>query len=228
MTHTHFPPPPSRVAGSATSKAAAAAAQPHAGSQRERINRYVAGNSLATREQISDALGLSQTSVAPRVAQLLQAGLLRVVDDQRVTRNGYKAERLMVSGKPYSEAPPPDTRQLQLPLPLSALSPAEQAEVAVSLPPAMPRDPNAAERARVAADQAKVAREREEFRRLEAEHGAALDALNDEQRTGLVQRLPANLQAGLRLSPSSKIIRFELLKLLEQDCNRPHFKEPRS
>lgn len=224
MTQARFRDPPAAVR-SAASRAAADHVRAEAPGRRQRVWEFVKAHGPVTREQIAAGVELPLQSVLPLVWQLVGSGNIRVVDSAGVTITGSHAERLMVTGREYSEAPKPTETQLSLPLSAvskpAACAPAEHVTAKPVAPPigasstsSNIEDANAAERERVASDQAKVVSERELFLRLDAEHGVVLDSLTAEQRAELTQRLPYLQQKAAAAMPHSKTIRLELLKLL--------------
>lgn len=216
MTRFHAPP---AAAGSVTSHSAAAAIRSHATTQRQRVHECIADNPGITREKLAEHLGMTQQSTTPRVRELLDAGLARVVDDKGRTVTGCKAERLMITAKPYNETPV--ERQLQRTLPgigtaKSHNGQSKSAPSAVAPSSRVPLlDRVTAERTAAEATQAKADSDNELYRRLEATLGAELDALNDQQRIELQQGLSPAQREILKLLPKSKTMRFELLKLLD-------------
>jgi len=200
---TRFPSPPAAVT-SLTSRSAAETIRPHATTQRQRIHQCIAANPGATRENLAELLSMTQQSTTPRVRELLDAGLVRVIDDKGRTTHGYKAERLMVTGKPYSETP--IERQEQRTLPGITTTPSSRVPLLERV---------TAERTAAEAVQAKADSDNDLYRRLEAALGAELDALNDQQRAELLQRLSPAQREIIKLLPKSKTIRFELLKIMD-------------
>lgn len=100
-----------------TSRLAAELNSARSASQRRRVYDWIAAHGPATRDVICDALGMDGNSLRPRVRELLDRGYVRVVDAEGRTRTGRRAERLMITGRPYIESTPPRPAvQLQLPL----------------------------------------------------------------------------------------------------------------
>jgi hypothetical protein len=109
---------PQFAAGSATSRAAAAAIAPVVPTQRRDVYHYIAQHGPITRAAISAALGIGGDSLRPRVRELIDAGLVRVVDEAGTTPRGRKAERLMRTALPYPSDTTPTTPPVQRMLPL--------------------------------------------------------------------------------------------------------------
>lgn len=87
-----LPPPYQRH--SETSKAAAESVRPKTVPYRTAIIGYVIGRAElgATREEISEALGIKLQTVCPRVGELLKLGEFVCADFKRPTRSGKSAD----------------------------------------------------------------------------------------------------------------------------------------
>jgi len=97
------------VKGSPTSLAAAIDNWPRAGTQKARIletlkaasdraNLGYYGETLGlTREELEQWVGLSGNAVRPRVAELIEAGLVKETDRKRKTRSGSEAYVLVAT-----------------------------------------------------------------------------------------------------------------------------------
>lgn len=79
-----------------TSRKAALANVPKSGTQRATVLDYVesCGHAGATREEISEALGMGGDTVRPRCLELIEGGWLEATPARRTTRSGEQAEVL--------------------------------------------------------------------------------------------------------------------------------------